>query len=183
MRTIDTPRIYVASLADYNAGRLHGRWIDASQDVDEIREEIRQMLAASCEPVAEEWAIHDYDGGLGGLRLDEFETIEYVHEVARAIEEHGADVVRAFYACFTVPYDAKLERLGDMYRGQWESEKAYAEELICELGWAGVCPVPDELLPYLDMETIASELFQHGTLTSVRAGAPDYGVHVFETEV
>ena len=26
------PRIYVASLPDYNAGRPHGRWIDAAQD-------------------------------------------------------------------------------------------------------------------------------------------------------
>ena len=30
----DAPHIYVASLADYNAGRLVGRWIDADQDTD-----------------------------------------------------------------------------------------------------------------------------------------------------
>ena len=29
-----TPRIYVADLAAYNAGRLHGVWIDATQDVE-----------------------------------------------------------------------------------------------------------------------------------------------------
>ena len=28
--TLDTPRIYVACLAAYNNGRLHGRWIDAT---------------------------------------------------------------------------------------------------------------------------------------------------------
>ena len=38
-----TPRIYVASLSDYNAGHLHGRWIDADQDPDAIREEIAAM--------------------------------------------------------------------------------------------------------------------------------------------
>jgi hypothetical protein len=27
-----TPRIYVASLADYNAGRLHGSWLDAARN-------------------------------------------------------------------------------------------------------------------------------------------------------
>ena len=36
------PRIYVASLSDYNAGRLHGTWINASYGADEIREEIRK---------------------------------------------------------------------------------------------------------------------------------------------
>jgi len=48
----ETPRIYVASLADYNAGRLHGCWIDADQSADAIRDEIAQMLAESKEPIA-----------------------------------------------------------------------------------------------------------------------------------
>lgn len=43
----DTPRIYVASLSDYNAGTLHGRWIDATQDADGIRADVEEMLAAS----------------------------------------------------------------------------------------------------------------------------------------
>ena len=36
------PRIYVASLADYNAGRLHGRWIGASQSASDIWKEIKR---------------------------------------------------------------------------------------------------------------------------------------------
>ena len=55
-RIANTPRIYVASLADYNAGRLHGRWIDADQPIEVIREEIAEMLTESKEPIAEEWA-------------------------------------------------------------------------------------------------------------------------------
>ena len=42
----DTPRIYVACLASYNAGILHGEWIDAT-DADEIREAIETMLSKS----------------------------------------------------------------------------------------------------------------------------------------
>jgi len=49
--TAETPRIYVASLADYNAGRLHGRWIDANQSADSIRDEIAQMLTESEDPL------------------------------------------------------------------------------------------------------------------------------------
>ena len=33
--TTTTPKIYVACLASYNAGILHGRWIDADQDADD----------------------------------------------------------------------------------------------------------------------------------------------------
>ena len=44
-----SPRIYVASLAAYNAGRPTGRWIDAAQDAAELKGEVEQMLAASPE--------------------------------------------------------------------------------------------------------------------------------------
>ena len=57
----NTPRIYVACLAAYNNGYLHGDWIDADQDVDEIRDEIATMLARSPIEHAEEYAIHDYE--------------------------------------------------------------------------------------------------------------------------
>jgi antirestriction protein len=60
-------RIYVACLASYNAGILHGRWIDASSDPDAMQGEIDAMLKASREPGAEEWAVHDYDGVPSGL--------------------------------------------------------------------------------------------------------------------
>ena len=51
------PRIYVACLAAYNSGILHGRWIRATTP-DEIKAEVRAMLAESPVPQAEEWAIH-----------------------------------------------------------------------------------------------------------------------------
>ena len=41
-------RIYVACLAAYNNGCLHGRWIDATTP-DEIMDAVRAMLAASPE--------------------------------------------------------------------------------------------------------------------------------------
>src|SRR5687767_8165427 len=82
------PSIYVASLSDYNAGTLHGRWIDATQDAEDIQAEVQDMLSKSTEPHAEEWAIHDYEG-FEGLKLSEWESFEKVSEVAQAIEEHG----------------------------------------------------------------------------------------------
>ena len=82
------PRIYVACLAAYNQGHLHGTWIDADQDADAIHEEIQQMLAESPVPDAEEWAIHDYEG-FGGLNLSEYEDIERVAEFGQLLAEHG----------------------------------------------------------------------------------------------
>ncbi len=76
-QTENGPRIYVACLAAYNNGRLHGRWIDAGQDVEEIQTEITEMLAASPIQLAEEWAIHDYEG-FEGASLGEFSSIQWV---------------------------------------------------------------------------------------------------------
>jgi len=56
------PRIYVASLSDYNAGRLHGGWFDADREPEKLEKEIGFMLACSPELIAEEWAIHDHEG-------------------------------------------------------------------------------------------------------------------------
>ena len=62
------PQIYLASLADYNAGRLHGTWIDATQEVEELAAAADRMLAGSQIVGAEEYAIHDFEG-FGPRRL------------------------------------------------------------------------------------------------------------------
>ena len=79
----DQPRIYVACLAAYNNGCLHGRWIDATTP-DEIRREVSAMLRASPEPDPEEWAIQDYEG-FGGAYLSEYASFETVCELAEFI--------------------------------------------------------------------------------------------------
>lgn len=66
------PRIYVASLSDYNNGVLHGKWIDADQDDDSIWEEIREMLRASKYPNVMVECVEC--GGAGNMENDAHET-------------------------------------------------------------------------------------------------------------
>ncbi|GAA6168436.1 antirestriction protein ArdA [Sessilibacter corallicola] len=40
-------RIYVADLAAYNNGILHGVWIDSTQHIDDIWDAVRGMLKAT----------------------------------------------------------------------------------------------------------------------------------------
>ena len=37
-------QIYVADLAAYNNGILHGAWSDATLDIDDIQDQINQIL-------------------------------------------------------------------------------------------------------------------------------------------
>lgn len=88
------PLIYVASLADYNNGRLHGVWIHADRSPDAIRSTIQAMLAASPEPCAHDWEIHDYEG-FGAACLDPSLGIEVVSQIARhRLKSHDESHVR-----------------------------------------------------------------------------------------
>ena len=177
-----TPRIYVASLSDYNAGRLHGEWIDAEQSKQAIFSEIEAMLARSREPSAEEFAIHDYEG-FSGLRIDEYESIDRVVRLAAGLADHGVAFAHWARRCSeevsAKEWESELDRFSDAFLGVWESEQAYAEELLAEQGITEIldATVPAGLRPYVTVDYVAfaSELF--GELWSVRDSA---GVWVFD---
>ena len=63
------PRIYVACLAAYNGGILHGAWLDAAQEPWALYDDVKAMLDASPVAGAEEFAIHDYEG-FGEVRIE-----------------------------------------------------------------------------------------------------------------
>jgi antirestriction protein len=118
-------RIYVACLAAYNNGRLHGKWIAADQPLEDMASEVRAMLAKSPEPRAEEWAIHDHEG-FGSLRLGENERLARISAIATGISEHGP----AFIAWLSHDPSQDLsepQAFVDAYRGEWESLRAYAD--------------------------------------------------------
>lgn len=172
------PRIYVASLSDYNAGRLHGRWIDATQGYENVSEEVREMLANSREGIAEEFAIHDYEGW-GPLHLSEYENLETVCHLAEGIEEHG--LAFAHLAAVLDPSEwTSLDRFDELYRGQWDSTADYAEELLRDMGIDLDAIGPEILQPYIsvDLDAFGRDL----AYDLVICEDPNGGVHVFDRE-
>jgi antirestriction protein len=143
------PRIYVASLSDYNAGRLHGTWIDAVQPAEDLWICIGQMLASSPEPIAEEWAIHDYES-FGALRLSEYESIERVSEIGLGIAEHGLAFAAWASHLERNEWD-RLSQFEECYMGQWASTTEYAENILESFGlWQAIEEaVPEPLQPYI----------------------------------
>lgn len=146
------PKIYVACLAAYNEGKLHGAWINANQAVDCIDEEIRQMLAESPVPNAEEWAIHDVDD-FHGCRIEEYADIASVAEMATFMGEHGKlGAVLLKYLNFEIE-DAKTW-MDDHYCGLHDSEEDFARETMEE-----VYSIPDYLQNYIDYKLVAQDWF------------------------
>lgn len=173
MRNQVTPQIYVACLAAYNSGILHGRWIDANQTAADIHTEIASMLQASPERFAEEWAMHDYEG-FGEIHLSEWPEIERVAELARLIIEHGE--------AFAVWYQAQdaghfaISELSEKFEEQWsgehDSERAFAEELLDSTGQLSM--LPEWARGYFDFEGYARDLRLNGDYSFVPHGGQFY---------
>jgi antirestriction protein len=177
-RTDTPPRIYVASLADYNAGRLHGRWIDADQPIGVIQDQIAAMLAKSREPIAEEWAIHDYEN-FEGLQLSEFEDLEYVAQVARLMVEHGplfAGLVSHFGGASGVDEAARYMEEG--YRGAFDSLADYARELVEECYGDVLKGLPDFIAYHIDYDGIGQDMELGGDIFTVEC---EHKLHVFDS--
>lgn len=175
--TDTTPRIYVASLADYNAGRLLGRWIDANQPVECIREQISEMLRESAEPKAEEWAIHDYDN-FGELRLSEFEDLERVAEAARLMEEHGpvfAGLANHFGGASNIAEARHWMEEG--YRGAFDSVAEYAEEFLTDCYADVLNKLPGFIRYHIDFQGIGNDFEIGGDIFTISFGGK---VHVFD---
>lgn len=172
------PRIYVASLADYVDGRLHGSWLDVTGDTGELEAGVREMLAASRLPGAEEWAIHDYEG-FGPVRLDEQQSLEAVATLAEGIREHGPAFAH-WAALQDKLEEAALEEFEHVYLGHWESLTALAHDLWDDMGYQATLEsaIPESLQPYVrfDAELYGRDLELGG---SIAASPGDGGVYVF----
>jgi antirestriction protein len=150
-------RIYVACLAAYNNGILHGCWIDAEQEPDEIRSKINAMLNASPIAGAEEYAIHDYEG-FEGTSLSEYHGIESVAELAAFIAEHGE--VGGKLVEYFGDLDAAREAIEDHYAGEYNSVADFAQELTEQS-----TEIPASLQYYIDWERMARDLEINDVLT------------------
>ena len=162
------PRIYVACLASYNAGTLHGAWIDAAREPEAIMADIQAMLAASPEPGAEEWAIHDYEG-FGGYGVSDHEDIATVSRLALLIEQHGALFAGVLGHCGDI--DEAERMMEECYQGEWDSVADYAENLTRDSH-----EIPDFLEYYIDWDRMARDMELGGDVFTVESSK---GVHVF----
>lgn len=156
----ENPRIYVASLSDYNSGILHGKWLDATQSYEEIMDEIQAMLeesptAKKYGEVAEEYAIHDYENFFG-MSLNEYETIETVCLLAEALQEHGEAFALYYENGGCNDIEEAKDSFMDAFCGEYNSEEDYAAELANELMPADA---PSFLTQYFDYEAFSRDLF------------------------
>ena len=162
-------RIYVANLAAYNNGKLHGVWINACDDLDDIWKQIKTMLENSPEHLAEEIALHDYEG-FGGYAISEYESIEAAHEIACFIDEYP-DIGGELLNYFSDLEEARTAA-EDNYCGCYASLADYAAELTEE-----TTQIPENLSYYIDYERMARDMELGGDVFTIETGYEE--VHIF----
>lgn len=179
-----TPRIYVASLSDYNAGHLHGCWIDDlnRKDAANVQDEVNAMLRESkypnvevpcpeigstfppcpvCKgtgkvPSAEEWAIHDHEG-FGRIDVGESDSFERLVQLAELLDEHGG-AFEAWYEMMdgsSYLVDEMGEKFLEAYAGTFDSTTAWAEDYIANTGFLD--GASDLLKRYFDYDQFAHD--------------------------
>lgn len=171
-------RIYVACLASYNNGSLHGAWIDCDgKDSDDIRTEVSAMLRASPYPnvtvehegkdvpSAEEWAIHDHEG-FNGL-IGEYTSFDDVAQIAEALS--GDDAIGFAYLVDHLNMDVSdaIDQADDVTIHQSDAmdlAKDYAESLVDDCYSQEIESLPDLIKYNIDYEGIAHDLKQGGDI-------------------
>lgn len=187
-------RIYVACLASYNNGVLHGAWIDASADADEMQAEVDAILRTSkfpnvtvehegkTVPSAEEYAIHDHEGPF----LADIKEYAGLAEVARRMalaetledkfDDDAADLFDAYIdhhgAGYCTDADDICSAIEDAYRGKHDSIEAYVEEMAEETGMLN--EVPENLRYYFDFAALGRDMEINGELSTYKANGETY---------
>lgn len=180
-------RIYVADLAAYNAGHLHGRWYDPADydyDADTLQGAVNQLLSTGQKlygddtmSVHEEYAIHDYDD-FYGLKIGEYDSLERVCVLAKALDDtlagYGDNQAEAF-ALFVDNFgidtntaddiSEAVDQFSDAYIGE-QTALDYAYEYIESTGMMD--NVNDTVSQYFDYESFARDLKLGGDVVELR---------------
>ncbi len=132
---MNTPAIYVADLAAYNAGHLHGEWIklDETTTPDELHEQVDAILAEGTRrycretlSVHEEFAIHDYEC-FGPISIGEYDSLE---TVLSHVERMGEEPAKYFAYIDAVGTHYANQYDPDTVEGPYDSEDDYAYQWL-----------------------------------------------------
>jgi len=143
-------RIYLTNLAQYNAGRLIGKWFDLPLTEEELDIALKEVLGSD-----EEYFITDYEAD---FRIEEFENLSELNtfvESLSELDEHDQEKVIYIINCIGYKRQDALEKIEDVIYYKGMTLEDVAEEMV-EDGMLGT--LSDTVKGYLDFERIARDL-------------------------
>lgn len=156
----DNVSVYVADLAAYNNGKLHGVWIELEPGMtaDEIMEQVQEMLDDSPEDDAEEWAIHAEEG----LNFGEFAGLDELVRFCEVWDGDNLDIIVALIDQHGDDYGFSLVEEGSyMVHGSWD-------DIIDS--WMDTWQIPDHIRFYIDEDAVRRDLELERSYAELRDG-------------
>jgi len=143
-------RIYLTNLAQYNAGRLIGKWLDLPLTEEELKQAFQKVLGND-----EEHFITDYEAD---FRIEEYDNVWELNRFAEqleALDEH--DQERLIYHIESIGYKRQeaLKHIEDVTNYKDMTLEDVAEELV-EEGCFG--NIAENIKCYIDFERIGRDL-------------------------
>ena len=162
-------KIYVADLAEYNAGRLYGKWLDLNDftDAEELKTavySVPKINPYSNGKERNEHAIHAY--ALDYIPDPDFGEYPDLDDVFR-YHELCAEYGEAFAVWYNLKNGRQINRdewedcFNESYCGEFDDYAALAEQFVND-GLFG--EIPDNLAGYIDYEKIGRDLKSEYTI-------------------
>lgn len=177
------PQVWAACLSAYNSGVLHGKWLDAAVEPDELWAGVKEVIDTSPVPDAEEHFWADYEG-FEGIRIGEYEAVERLVAIARFINVFGepAALFLGYYG--TDDLEQLEDRFIESYAGDFDDIDDLGDRLYVDHGYEQMMQdierdVPESIEQYVifDIDAWLNDLQQSGALYVVNGR--DGRLHAF----
>jgi antirestriction protein len=170
-----TPRVYLACLASYNAGILHGRWIELD-GTEDLEEGLLEMRSSSPANDADEWAVHDHEhcGHLG--EYPGLQRLKMLEEAFKHAEAEGLDWELLCAFCDHAGHELEPQSVTlfhDSFTGSGFSLVDWCRQFFEETG--EIERIPEHLRHYIDYQAYARDLEINDVFTVEHGGE----THVF----
>ncbi len=145
---METIKIYVADLAEYNNGNLVGKWITLPND--NLWSEVQEMLGSN-----EEWAIHDYEAPFS---ISEYADLDELNTIAEQYQELDVQEIKKINYLMDYQGETMAKALEHQEDVHIYEQTTYLELAYDQVDEGLFGEVPDHLVNYLDYEMIARDL-------------------------
>lgn len=166
---LEDAKIYVADLAEYNNGRLVGKWLDLSDYSSgaEVMEAIQEMLDEQTKKdkygdVHEEYAIHDFEGFPRSFYSESMGESDFdqLYEIARVADDANLPLDVLMEAMSDLGYEDNAERVAEAYYSSVPASmgnefRDFAYEYIDSVG--GIESAVSNPEYYFDFESFGSD--------------------------
>lgn len=154
--------IFITNLGKYNEGELVGEWIKLPVSEEEFKAAKKRI---GINEYYEEYFISDYECSIENFKVEEYEYIDFLNEVAEAIENMTEDEQLAFDAMLEAGYDfhESMEKLsGGEYAiyNDCKDMTDVAYEVVESCGYLD--NVPENVARYFDYEAFGRDLMLEG---------------------